>query len=149
MNTSLSKVLTGDILLKIEMMNLLIGLHSPSIELKEHFKRLIPIYNNIVWMKFKPMVYYPAHQDSVRGCAINIFPETFSESRCYFVFASVPSSGTIMEIPYRKNIPMLIDTKQTHFIINNVPEPRIFLSISFIDSYDDIKEYFNSFTISR
>lgn len=111
---------------------------SPSLRAK--FQSVLPF--NIYCCGFfrnVPGWIYPMHKDSYRLCALNILvadPSDKFETCCFDEKRIVV--GTI---PHERNIPILLNTKRFHSVVNRDPDrTRFVLSIGCVDeSYEVVK----------
>lgn len=111
-----------------------------SLKLRRTLQDLIDIP---IWccgfFKNPPQWIYNLHTDSVRKSAINIL--LTDENKDFDSSFLIPPKNFIT-IPYRKNIPMLMNVKKFHYVKNNSKDvTRYIMSIGFHrHSYHESKE---------
>lgn len=101
--------ISGNNLLRIDLDDILIE------NIRQEYEK-IPI-SDISIFKNDPGFRYNIHRDRIRKCAINILLSA-PDDDMEVVFYSDNFSNKF-PIPYRKDIPMLINTQQYHSIKNN------------------------------
>lgn len=112
--------------------------------LREELNKLIGIpFYCCGFHKNSPQWHYKLHIDSIRQCAINILLTEESEEFDASVF--VPNYGMV-QIPYRTNVPLLLNTKKLHYVKNNSKTKiRHIMTIGFDKyNYSQVKEIMSS-----
>jgi len=117
-------------------------------ELKQKFRDVLPF--NIYccgFFKNPPGWFYPMHKDVERLCALNVL--LCDESQNFETFCYDDGRKQIAQVDYRRDVPILLNTKKFHSVRNNDTATRYLLSIGCIDEdYESVKrklhDHFNA-----
>jgi hypothetical protein len=102
-----------------------------------------------VYLKTNPMTLYDWHVDKNRTCSLNWVIKTNSKAMTLYRESVTGLYWNIDEVEYDLYKPTLLNTKVEHCVINNFPEDRIILSMSFWHPYETVLSFLKDLSFTN
>jgi len=111
----------------------------------------VPKFNpkRVGWFIIPAHSIGPFHYDKWRNTSINLDMKVDTGAGLFFFENNPETTGRVIKVDYPDDKLVMLNVREGHMIINESPEPRVMLTISFNHMYHDLLDMMNQGVLYR